>query len=329
MKKAKKGLDFKFFASLAFILIIFIIPNLYSFIIQTFLSRLMVLVLLPSWFLSIYLFTSKRVFGFKVRKETKYRAFFYSIFITFIVFYFTFISKNLTFILALTSPTPTAPTCDCSYCGFYSSCSSCNEWQDCIQQTCLASGCTANTNCYNCEWKSCSNVKPKVYILTPFIVSGGNLGISVVFECREWSSSAKNLTLSLKIDNQDWKECFLNNKGLMTDFGWSSNCDNMMSGNCGSNNQWSCDSQAYCKHQNYNLWVKSNFNSHYVNVTFICKLPYLSGGSHSLTVIEKVYGSEITLKPSIMTFRVLEASETKIFEVLLLPIKILRNLLPF
>jgi hypothetical protein len=115
----------------------------------------------------------------------------------------------------------------------------------------------------------------------------------------------------------------------MTDFGWSSNCDNMMSGNCGSNNQWNCDSQAYCKHRNYDLWVKSNFNNYYVNVTFTCKLPYLSGGSHSLTVTAKVYRSEITLKPSIITFRVLEASERKIFDVLLLPIKILRNLLPF
>jgi hypothetical protein len=326
MKKAQKDLNFKFFASLTFILAALLFPNLYFFIIQAFLSRPTVLLLLPSWFLSIYLFTSKRVFGFKLRKETKYRALFYSIFITFIVFYFTFISHNFTLILA---QTPLTRVCECYYCGLYSSCSSCSEWQDCIQQTCLASGCAANTNCYKCEWKSCSNVQSKVYILTPFIVSGGNLSISVVFECREWSSSAKNLTLSLKIDNQDWKECFLNNKGLMTDFGWSNNCNNMMSGNCGSNNQWSCDSQAYCKHQNYNLWVKSNFNNHYVNVTFTCKLPYLSGGSHSLTVIAKVYGSEITLKPSIITFRVFEASERKIFEVLLFPIKILRNLLPF
>jgi hypothetical protein len=39
----------------------------------------------------------------------------------------------------------------------------------------------------------------------------------------------------------------LNNIGLMTDFGWNSNCDmtKMMNGNCGPNFQWSC-SQGTC-----------------------------------------------------------------------------------
>lgn len=78
----------------------------------------------------------------------------------------------------------------------------------------------------------------------------------------------------------------LNNIGLMTDFGWNSNCDmtKMMNGNCGPNFQWSC-SQGTC-YRTYNswpIWTKSNFNSKSMNVAFTCKPPYLSGGSHSLT----------------------------------------------
>jgi hypothetical protein len=66
-----------------------------------------------------------------------------------------------------------------------------------------------------------------------------------------------------------------------------------------------------------------------MNVTFTCKLPYLSGGSHSLTVMAKVYGSEVTLKPSVITFRVGETDGRKMLEFLLFPIKALRKLLSF
>jgi hypothetical protein len=132
----------------------------------------------------------------------------------------------------------------------------------------------------------------------------------------------------LKIDGNDWNECFLNNKGLMTDFGWNSSCNKKMSGNCGMNNEWSC-SQGNCKHSDYNLQINSDFDNHRINATFTCKLPYLTGGSHSLTVIAKVYGSEVVLKPSVITFRVGETDGRKILEILLFPIKILRNLLPF
>ncbi|MCC5994553.1 MAG: NEW3 domain-containing protein [Candidatus Aenigmarchaeota archaeon] len=179
----------------------------------------------------------------------------------------------------------------------------------------------------------CNQTTPEVYILTPFIVSGGNLTVSVYFECREWYYP-RNLTLSLKIDDQEWKECFLNNIGLMTELGWSTDCDMTgrmsESGNCGSDSQWSC-SQGTC-HRMYNswpIWVKSNFNSRSLNVTFTCKLPYLSGGSHNLTVTAKVYGSEIALKPSVVTFRVGEVDGRKIIELLLLPFKILRRIFPF
>jgi hypothetical protein len=115
----------------------------------------------------------------------------------------------------------------------------------------------------------------------------------------------------------------------MTDLGWNSNCDNRRSGNCGSNNQWSCDSQAYCKHQNYDLWVKSDFNTRSVNETFTCKLPYLSGGTHYLGVTATVYSNKVTLKPTTITFRIEEANGRRILEILSFPIKILRKLLPF
>jgi hypothetical protein len=330
MRKAQKKFSFlKFSIPLTFIFYIMLLFNLHYFLLQIFFSKPLTLILIPTWLLPIFFSFKKEVFGFKIKKQTKEKTFFYSTFITFLVFYLVFIYGYSPFILAAT------PVCQCSQCGFYptSNCNNaCNEFQYCAQTTCSASGCISNSNCYKCDWKTCSQVSPKVYILTPFIVTGGDLTVSVYFECSQWSSSVKNLTLSLKIDNQDWNECFLNNKGLITDFGWNSNCDmtRMMNGNCGSNFQWSC-SQGTC-YRTYNswpIWTKSNFNSKSMNVTFTCKLPYLSGGSHSLTVIAKVYESEVILKPSVITFRIEETDGRKILEFLLFPIKALRKLLPF
>ena len=76
-----------------------------------------------------------------------------------------------------------------------------------------------------------------------------------------------------------------------------------MSGMHGCKNNWNCDSIT-CKHKDYNLWVKSDFSERYVNVTFVCKLPTLSPGPHTLNLIAKVYGSEITLILSRATFTV-------------------------
>jgi len=196
-----------------------------------------------------------------------------------------------------------------------------------VKSTCSVSGCTSNPNCYKCETRSCSEVRPRIYILTPYITSGGKLKLSVYFECNEWNSGVKNLTLSLKIDEKNWVECFLNERGLMTDFGWDSSCDCRMSGNCGRNKEWSCDSLASCKHPQYDLWVKSNFTAKTLNITFTCNLPSLSAGVHSLTVIAKVYGSEIELRPSLITFRVVETDGRKVIEILEFPIKIIRKLL--
>jgi hypothetical protein len=300
--------------------------NFHYFLLQFFFSKPLTLILVPTWFLPVFFSFKKEIFGVKIKKQTKEKTFFYSTFITFLVFYFVFIYGRSPLIQAAT------PICQCSQCSFYSASNcdnACDEFQYCAQTTCSASGCIANPNCYKCVVKSCSQVSPKVYILTPFVVSGGDMKVSVVFKCSQWNSTVKNLTLSLKIDNLDWNECFVNNKGLMTYFGWSTTCDAKTSGCCGANYKWCCDSSATCKHQDYRLWTKSNFSSNYVNVTFVCSLPSLSGGSHFLNVTVKVYGSEITLKPSIITFRVGEADGRKILEILLLPLKVLRNLFPF
>jgi len=329
MRKAQKNFNFlKFFIPLTFIFYIMLLFNLHYFLLQFFFSKPLTLILVPTWFLPVFFSFKKEVFGFKIKKQTKEKTFFYSTFITFLVFYLVFIYGYSPLILAAT------PICQCSYCNFYSTSNcnnACNEFQYCAQTTCSAGGCIANPNCYKCVVKSCSQVSPKVYILTPFIVSGGNLTVSVYFECGQWYYPS-NLILSLKMDNQDWNECFLNNKGLMTDFGWNSNCDMtiMMNGNCGSNFQWSCtQGTCYRTYNSWPIWAKSNFYSKSMNVTFTCKLPYLSGGTHYLSVTVKIYGSEVTLKPSTVTFRVGETDGRRILEILLFPIKILRNLLPF
>ena len=104
-------------------------------------------------------------------------------------------------------------------------------------------------------------------------------------------------------------------------------CDNHRSGMCGRNNNWNCDSSATCKHSQYDLWVKSNYTDNSLNITFTCKLPSLPSGSHSLTVITKIYESEIELRPSSITFRVSGTNEIKIFDILGFPIKIIKDLI--
>jgi len=164
--------------------------------------------------------------------------------------------------------------------------------------------------------------------LTPYTAPSGELKVSLEFACEEWKDTVKNLTLELSIDGRDWSECFLSKKGLMSDLGWNASCDNRMSGMCGRHNSWNCGSMG-CKHNDYNLWVKSKFSEGYVNITFVCKLPTLSAGSHTLNVVAKVYGSEITLIPSRATFMVIFTAPTGIVKILLLPLEILRNILPF
>jgi len=284
MRKAQKNFKLlKFFIPLMLIFYFLIFFNLHYFLFQFLFSNPIMSFLIPIWSLTFIFFSSNRIFSLKVKKETKYRILFYSIFITFLLFYFQFLPNFAQLILATTTP----------------------------------SGCTP-----------CSQVAPEVYILSPSVGSEGNMSVSVAFQCCEWPL-AKNLTLSMKIDNSDWNLCFLNTTtGLMKDFGWSSNCDQTTSGCCGVNNVWCCDSTATCKHKNYDLWVKSNFTIGYANVTFICKLPPLTSGLHTLNVTVKVYTSETTLKPSV-TFFVIQSERKNIIEIILLPLKILKRLLLF
>jgi len=252
----------------------------------------------------------------------------------------TTISTTSTTTSTTTTTTTTLPSCSCSQCGLYSSSNcdyTCNEWQNCIQSTCSASGCISNSNCYRCEWKYCSGTSPRVYIFTPIVPSASYLKASVVFSCQEWNYTIKNLTLTLYIDNQEWTKCFLNKKGLVTDFGWngtqmddsSPNCRRGCQ-SCGNNGKWDCDNKMNCKHKDYDLWVYSNSTARFVNVTFTCPLPSLAPGMHTLTAVPTIYHSSIEMKPSKTTFMVTFTDGKSILETLTRPFKLfLRVVFPF
>ena len=337
MKKAQKGFKFwKFFIPMAFTFYLIVSSSLWYHLLHFLLSNSLVALLIPIWTFVFLSFHSNKIFNIRITQHGRQKLLFYSIFMTFITFYFSLLPNFKNIVVATTTPyepptpPPAALPCKCTACGYFSSSNcdnACSEWQSCKQVTCSASGCASNPNCYRCEVKNCFDVRPRIHLLTPYVAKGGKLTVSIYFECSEWNSRAKNLTLSLKIDERDWAECFLNNKGLMSDFGWNGDCDNKISGNCGRNNEWNCDSSATCKHSQYDLWVKSNFTTSSLNITFVCNLPNLLAGTHSLTVVTKIYRSEIELKPSFITFRVGEADGRKILEILEVPVKIIRRLL--
>jgi len=342
MKKAQKNLYF-LKISIPLILIFSVLPfYLYHLFFKVLVSGPIDILLIPTWFLAFLFYFKGEVFGFKVKKENREKVFFYAIFITFIVFYFAFFSGNLPIIIAQTTATTTTtlPTCSCSQCGFYSSSNcnyACNEWQNCIQSTCSASGCISNSNCYRCELKYCSGTSPRVYVLTPIVPSASYLKASVVFSCQEWDYMIKNLTLTLYIDNQEWTQCFLNKKGLVTDFGWngtqmddsSPNCKRGCK-SCGNNGKWDCDNRMNCKHKDYDLWVYSNSTTHFVNITFTCRLPSLAPGTHTLTAAPTIYRSSIEMKPSKTTFMVAFTDGKTILQTLTQPFKVLlRIVFPF
>jgi hypothetical protein len=159
----------------------------------------------------------------------------------------------------------------------------------------------------------------------------------VVFSCQEWNYTVRNLTLILYIDNQEWTQCFLNRKGLVTDLGWngtqmddsSPNCRRGCQ-SCGNNGKWDCDNKMNCKYRDYDLWVYSNSSKNFVNVTFTCTLPQLSPGSHTLTVLPVIYHSSIEMKPSKATFMVTFSDGRTILQTLTQPFKVLlRIVFPF
>jgi len=184
---------------------------------------------------------------------------------------------------------------------------------------------------------NCNSISPTVTVLTPLVPSASTLKASVTFSCQEWNYTVRNLTLILYIDNQEWAQCFLNRKGLVTDFGWngtqmddsSSNCKRGCQ-SCGNNGKWDCDNKMNCKHKDYDLWVYSNSSKNFVNVTFTCTLPQLSPGSHTLTVLPVIYHSSIEMKPSKATFMVVSTDGKAILQTLTQPFKVLlRIVFPF
>jgi hypothetical protein len=116
MKKAQKG--FKFLRiSIPFILVFSLLPffNLHYLLLRVFVSKPIIMLLIPTWFLAFLFSFKEEVFGFKVKKETREKTFFYAIFVTFIVFYLVFFSGNLPLIVAQTSTTTTT-TIQCKVC---------------------------------------------------------------------------------------------------------------------------------------------------------------------------------------------------------------------
>ncbi|MEM5880894.1 MAG: hypothetical protein QXW01_03630, partial [Candidatus Aenigmatarchaeota archaeon] len=152
---------------------------------------------------------------------------------------------------------------------------------------------------------SCSQVSPNVIINPPIVFPGGTLNITINITCNEWNfNSVRNLTLSLKINNIPWNDCFINEKGLVTNFGWSGSEQDVASRSCKrgdwtSNGKWYCYNSGVCKHKEHALYVYSDSSNGNVILNFVCQLPRnLTPGAHSLTVGATIYASEINTRPA-------------------------------
>jgi len=150
---------------------------------------------------------------------------------------------------------------------------------------------------------ACSSTPPKVYLGNTIAGPGGNLNVIVEIQCADWNYN-KDLTLSLKIDNSDWSDCFLNNKYLVKQLNWTwdeGDCSKCKDGWM-KNGKWHC-SNYKCSHKDYPIAVFSNSTEHKIVLNFTCKLPSsLSSGTHTLTVNAKIYSSEIKLMPAKTSF---------------------------
>ncbi|MEM5815128.1 MAG: DVUA0089 family protein [Candidatus Aenigmatarchaeota archaeon] len=184
---------------------------------------------------------------------------------------------------------------------------------------------------FNLAYKqiTCDLVSPNVTIINPYSFPGGNLTVNFNFYCGEWDySPSRDLNVKLLIDGNEWVECFLNDKNISKDLGWSMDeCDHQgkkcKKGKKTSNNMWECDENLYCKHKDYPLIVYSNSLAEFVNVTFTCKLPYgLRGGIHKLSVIPTIYSNPITLKPRVTSFIILPAN---LINMVKLPMEIVKS----
>jgi len=166
----------------------------------------------------------------------------------------------------------------------------------------------------------CGLFSPDVLLYPPLVSPGGTLNVTVNITCYEWNyTSVRNLTFSLRINNVQWSNCFINGKGLITDFNWNGTEQDVASGSCRrgnrtSNGKWYCYENGVCRHEDYRLYVYSNSSNGNVIVNFVCELPKnLTLGRHSLTVGATIYTSEISIKPATTGFFVFSLSLPQIF----------------
>jgi hypothetical protein len=92
------------FFTFSFFIYIF---NLHLILFQIFISKPLTLILIPNWLISFLILFNKKIGNTEIRKETKEKILFYSIFITFLIFYSLFFSSNIPIILAQTPSTTT------------------------------------------------------------------------------------------------------------------------------------------------------------------------------------------------------------------------------
>jgi hypothetical protein len=82
---------------------VFLHLNLHYILFQIFLSKPLILVLIPTWLLTFLLNFFDFIGRIKLTKGIKEKTFFYTIFITFLIFYYVFFFQNSTVILAQTA----------------------------------------------------------------------------------------------------------------------------------------------------------------------------------------------------------------------------------
>lgn len=142
---------------------------------------------------------------------------------------------------------------------------------------------------------NCSETPPYLILSTPYLQRGADINATIKIICSEWHYiRVKDLNFSLKIDNQPWNECFLNEKGLISFFQWNGTEQDRSSSHykkngLTTNGEWYCDDRG-CKHQSYNLYVYSHSRLHTLEINFVCPLPSnLSFGTHTLSVLARLY----------------------------------------
>jgi hypothetical protein len=105
MRKGQKEFSFNktlfllSFFTFSFFIYIF---NFHLILFQIFISKPLTLILIPNWFVSFLVLSRKKIGNIEIRKETKEKTLFYSIFITFLIFYSLFFSSKVPIILAQT-----------------------------------------------------------------------------------------------------------------------------------------------------------------------------------------------------------------------------------